>query len=403
MSNDIATAQNQKEITNIWQLDPKVTFLNHGSFGACPRAIAIRQNELRRELEAEPVNFMARRVPDLLDASRARVAQLVGARSKQIAFVTNATSAVNAVLRSLEFGPGDEILTTDHVYGGCRNAVEFIADRTGAKVVYAHIPFPIDDPSQATEAILAAVTPNTKLALIDHITSPTALVLPIAEIVSRLREKGVETLVDGAHAPGMVDLQLDKIGAAFYTGNCHKWLCTPKGAAFLHVREDFLSRIHALTVSFGYTADPSIRSRYLQEFDWPGTMDFTPWLCVGDAIEYLDTLLPGGLAAISARNHKLALEAQTMICGALQQKPACPDSMIGTMAAFCLPDMPGLPPSSHPAIDALSDLLRKEHGIVVPVNTCMAVSGRILRISVQLYNNLDHYLHLGDVLITLIR
>ncbi|MCA9661874.1 MAG: aminotransferase class V-fold PLP-dependent enzyme, partial [Myxococcales bacterium] len=207
-----------------WTLDPAITFLNHGSFGACPRVVLDAQQALREELEREPVRFFVRELPGRLDAARERLAAFVGADPADLVFVRNATEAVNAIVRSLDLQPGDHILTTDHAYNACRNVLEYVAERRAARVNVATIPFPIASPAQATAAILAAVTPQTRLALIDHVTSPTGLVLPIAEIVAALAERGVDTLVDGAHGPGMIDLDLEAIGAAYYTGNLHKWV-----------------------------------------------------------------------------------------------------------------------------------------------------------------------------------
>jgi len=234
-----------------WDLDPGVRFLNHGSFGACPRAVLEAQSRLQAELEREPVQFMARRLPSYLDDARESLASFVGAAASDLVFVPNATTGVNAVLRSLTFEPGDELLVTNHGYNACSNAARFVCERAGAEAKVAEIPFPLQSEQQVLDAILAVVTPKTRLALIDHITSPTGLVLPIARIVRELRERGVETLVDGAHGPGMLELNLDEIGAAYYTGNCHKWLCTPKGSGLLHVRRDLQDSVRPTVISHG--------------------------------------------------------------------------------------------------------------------------------------------------------
>ena len=194
-----------------WLLDPEIRFLNHGSFGACPRAVLERQSELRARLEAEPVRFFVHELEDLLDEARSRVAEFVGARPEDLGFVRNATSGVNAVLRSLSLRPGDELLLTDHGYNACRNVAEFVAERAGARVVVASIPFPLASEDEVVDAVLAATTERTRVALLDHVTSPTGLVLPIATLVRALDERGVDTLVDGAHAPGMLALDLEAL------------------------------------------------------------------------------------------------------------------------------------------------------------------------------------------------
>lgn len=392
------------EFARLWTLDPGISFLNHGSFGACPRAVLEHQQRLRERLEREPVTFLAREIEGLLDGARAALAGFVGAAPEDLVFVTNATSGVNAVLRSLAFRPGDELLTTNHAYNACRNALHFVAERAGARVVVAEVPFPIGGPGEAVAAILARVTPRTRLALIDHVTSPTGLVLPIAEVVAELAARGVDTLVDGAHAPGMLALDLGALGAAYYTGNCHKWLCTPKGAAFLWVRRDLQPAIRPLTISHGANSPRTDRSRFLLEFDWTGTGDPTAVLSIPEAIRYLGSLLPGGWPELRAENRAKVLAGREAIGERLGIPPPAPPEMIGSLGTLPLPGgSPVARGARDPfAIDPLQDALLERHRIEVPVFAWPSPPRRAVRISAQLYNRPEEYAALAEALATLL-
>ena len=362
----------------LWCLDPSIAYLNHGSYGACPRAVLERQRSLQLEMEREPVDFLSRELPGRLQSARSALARFVGAETADLVFVPNATTAVNAVLRSLEFAPGDEVLATSHTYAACRNALDDVASRTGARVVTAPLPFPVRSDDELIAAVMACVSPRTRLALLDHVTSPTALVLPIARLVRELRALDIETLVDGAHAPGMVPLALGELGAAYYTGNAHKWLCAPKGAAFLHVRSDRQRELHPTVISHGYGAGLQA------EFDWIGTFDPSAWLCVPAAIDYLGTLLPGGWPKLMAINRGLALEARADLCESLGIDPPCPESMIGSMASVVLPRAASGAAASRLEGDALTGWFR-DRGVETwlsrrPFN--------LLRVSAQLYNSI---------------
>jgi len=311
--------------------------------------------------------------------------------------VANATGGINAVLRALRFQPGDELLTTDHVYVACRNTLDFVADRTGARVIIATIPFPVGSPEEIVDAVLAKVTPRTRLALLDHITSPTGLILPIERLIAELARRSVETLVDGAHAPGMVPLDLRSLGAAYYSANCHKWLCTPKGSAFLWVRRDRQPDIHPLTISHGAKGDRPGRSRFRLEFDWTGTQDPTAWLTVPMAIEYLRGLVPGGWPALMARNRALALEARRILCNAVGSEPVCPDEMIGSLAAVRLPDNPTADRGWR-VRDPLQGRLFEGWGIEVPIMRWPGPPHRLVRVSAQLYNRPEQYARLAEAL-----
>jgi isopenicillin-N epimerase len=379
-----------------WQLDPDVVFLNHGSFGACPTRVLDYQTELRARLERQPLQFLARDLPELLDGARCDLAAFVGADPEELAFVPNATTGANTVLRSLDFGPGDELLITNHEYNACRNVLDFVAGRSGARVVVADLPFPIDGPDRAIDAVLALVTDRTRFVLVDHVTSLTGLVMPVEPLVAELSKRGIDVLVDGAHAPGMLPLDLSALGAAYYTGNCHKWLCAPKGAALLYVRHDRQDRIRPLTISHGANAPLEERSRFRLEFDWTGTRDPTPWLTVPEALRFLGSLLPGGWPELMEQNRNLAVEARTLLCERLGVPPACPDAMLGTLAS--VPLAPGDYTFTTTALefDPTEKVLRDEFGIEVPVFSCPEGPGPILRIAAQIYNSIEQYEYLGE-------
>lgn len=379
-----------------WDLDPAVTFLNHGSFGACPRAVLEHQSELRARMEREPVLFLHRELEGLLDEARATLGAFLGADPDDLALVLNATMGVNTVLRSLDFEPGDELLVTDQEYNACRNALEAVAGEFGAHVRIARVPFPLTDPAQVVASITAAITPQTRLLLVDLVTSQTGMVNPIADIVNAMTERGIDVLVDGAHAPGMVPLDLDRLGAAYFTGNCHKWLCAPKGAAVLHVRRDRQAAIRPLIVSHGANSPRTDRSRFRIEADWIGTLDPSPWLCIPTAIDFLRKLFEGGFDGLRAHNRALVLHGRKLLCEALGITPPCPESMIGSLASVPLPDAP---PGKAPLfLDSVQVALFEDHGIEVPVMHWPAPPARLLRISAQAYNHASEYAQLAAVL-----
>jgi isopenicillin-N epimerase len=380
-----------------WSLDPDIRFLNHGSFGACPRPVLAAQARYRERLERNPVGFLVRELPELQDAARTALARFVGAPETDLAFVPNATAGVNTVLRSFPLRAGDELLTTDHEYNACRNALDAAAAHCGARVVVAPVPFPVADAETIIAAILARATPHTRLALIDHVTSPTALVMPVAQLVRELEARGVATLIDGAHPPGMLALDLQQLGASFYTGNCHKWICSPKGAGFLHVRPDRQREIRPLAISHGANSPRTDRSRFQLEFEWTGTHDPTAWLCVPVAIDFLGSLLPGGWDELRSRNHELACAARRALCETLALEPPAPEALLGSMASVRLPEgARAIAAGDPPGEDPLEAELFAHHRIVVPVMRWPSPPLRLLRVSAQLYNHIDEYRELGS-------
>ena len=383
-----------------WLLDPGSIFLSHGAFGACPRRVLGVQNEWRERLERQPLQFLVRELETHLDDARRALADFIGAEADDVVFVPNATAGVNTVLRSLTFQPGDELLVTDYAYNACRNALEFVAERSGARAVVARMSFPFRDEEELVAPILSSVTPRTRLAMIDHVTSQTGVVMPVERLVSELKRRGVDTLVDGAHAPGTVPVNLKKLGAAYYTANCHKWLCAPKGAAFLHVAREKQNSIRPLVISNAANSRRADRSRFLIEFAWPGTWDPSACLSVREALRFLGSLLGGSWPEIMARNRALALAARKVLCAAMQINEPCPEEFIGALAAIPLPDaapdaLPRLPFNEYP----LQDILREKYEIEVPIISWPAPPKRLLRISAQLYNSLPQFERLATALV----
>jgi isopenicillin-N epimerase len=379
-----------------WLLDPAITYLNHGSFGATPRAVLAKQSELRAQMESEPVRFMVRELEPLLDEARQVLATFVGAEPAAIAFVANATAGVNAVLRSLDLDKHDQLLVSSHEYNASRNTLEYVAGLAGAKVVPVDIPFPIQSSDEVSDRIMERVTDRTRLLLIDHVTSQTGLIFPIARVIDALKQRGIDTLVDGAHAPGMFPLDLDALGAAYYTGNLHKWVCAPKGAAFLYVRANRRLGIRPVVISHGANSTRTDRSRFHLEFDWPGTLDPTAWLCVPAALQFMNAAVDGGWPEVMRRNHELALRARDLLCDRLGIDKPAPDDMLGSMAAVPLPD--GKPYVPTLFGEPLQDALFYERGIEVPIVPWPRQPKRVLRISAQLYNSIDDYAKLADAL-----
>lgn len=379
-----------------WLLDPDIVQLNHGSFGASPVPVLEAQDGWRRRLERNPTRFMVEEYEPALDDARARLASLVGADPTDLVFVSNATTGVSTVVRSLSFEPGDELLTTDHAYNACRNILDYAAARSGAEVVVAAIPFPLHSSSEAVQPILESVTTRTRFALIDHITSSTGLILPIEELVAPLEQLGVEVMVDGAHGPGMVPLDLGSMGCSYYTGNNHKWLCSPKGSGFLWARPGLAGALVPPIISHGWNDRRRSRARFHLLFDYLGSNDPSAHLAVPAAIDFLSSLHPEGINGLMARNRLLALKARDMLCDLLEIPPPAPDSMIGALASVPLPDSRGEP--TLETTDALTQILLDKHRIQVPVLLWPSWPRRFLRISAMSYNSMDHYERLVEAL-----
>ncbi len=382
------------KLRDLWMLDPKVRYLNHGGFGATPRAVLAHQNELRERMEREPSQFFFHYVGPELERARHALASFVNAGADDLAFVTNATTGVNLVLKNLELEPGDEIVTTNHDYPACRMALEDLAARLDLRLVVADLPLPLRDSDAVIQRILDATSSQTRLVLIDHVSSPTGVVMPVEKLVGKLEARGIDVLVDGAHATGMLELDVNAIGAAYYVGNLHKWLCTPKGTAFVHVRPDRQKGFRPLVISRGFPDTAGFR----RDHDWPGTYDCTGFLCISKAIETMGSMLPGGWPELRARNRAMACAARAYLCDALGLEPPAPESMLGALVTLPLPShLPATKQQPPPRFDPLSARLFAEHAIEVPVFTWSSPQ-RWFRVSAQLYNETSDYEALAAVL-----
>jgi len=379
-----------------YALDPSRITLNHGSFGACLKSTLARQNTLRAELEADPTGFFEHRFPVYLVETRARLASVLGADGEGMVFLTNATIGVSTVLHSLalkrHFASGDELLTTDHVYPACLNALAAFAERAGAKTVVAKVPFPLTSADDVERAVLDAVTDRTRLVLLDHVTSPTGLVFPIERLVKTLEARGIPVLIDGAHAPGMIPVDLRSLGASYYTANLHKWLSAPKAAALLWAREDRRADLRPLVVSHGHGQG------LMAEFDWTGTFDPTALFSVGAALDGFSELHPDGMAGVIRDGQAMALRAQATLCDALQIALPAPASMIGTLVSVPLPPLKEpLPPSLLPgAQDPDRIALEAALHTRVPFFPWPDARHRLLRLSLAPYVSDDDVLQVAD-------
>ncbi|GAB5496652.1 MAG: aminotransferase class V-fold PLP-dependent enzyme [Phycisphaerales bacterium] len=409
-----------------WRLDPDIVFLNHGSFGACPASVLEAQQAMRDRIEREPVRFFCQDLFDLTDRSRSAITRVIGGRPEDYVFLPNATQCVATVLDnalagiglegSRPLGPGDEILMNEHEYPACQNIVRRAAERVGAKVISPAMPW-LDGGDPVTsdllyEIIMNAVTERTRLCMFSLITSPTGLVMPAKRICTALRERGIATLVDAAHGPGAIDFDVDDVGATFLTSNCHKWLCSPKGSALLHVRAEHQQGFRPLALS-NYANAPEgtkQRSKFNLEFDYIGTDDPTARLAIADAVELVPKAAQKDWTEITAHNHDLVLAGRNALVRKLGTHIPTTDEVIGPLATVPLPDVPVSrldAVANRPTIysNALQDALVERHGVQVPVWVPSAYLGkpfdgkRYIRLSAQVYNIIEQYEYLADALI----
>lgn len=390
-------------LAHLWALAPTFVHLNHGSFGACPVAVLAAQTRLREQLEAEPTGFFLEVCPPLWQQALDTLARFLNAPVEGLTFLPNATAGVNTVLRSLPLQSGDEVLVLDQAYQACRNAVDAVCARAGAQVKVVALPFPPAGPDDIVERVLALAGPRTRLAMLDTVTSPTALRLPFERLTAELQGRGIDVLLDAAHGPGIVPLDLTALNAAYVTGNCHKWLCSPKGSAFLHVRADRRHAVRPLVVSHAYSAPLAGDRRFRAEFDWPGTQDPTPWLCIPAAIEHLGDSVDGGWRGLMANGTAMARQARDLLADALALDARVPDDMLAAMVTVPLPARADPRPRSVMEPDPLVRELLARWGIRAMVFDWPAHRARYLRVSLAPYNTLDEVRYLAGCLLDALR
>lgn len=378
------------DLADLFLLRPEVTYLNHGSFGACPRPVFEEYQALQRELEEEPVEFLFRRIDALLGPAREELAAFVGASANDLVYVSNATTGVNIVARSLLLGKDDEVLTTDHEYGAMNRMWRFVCARRGARYVECALPLPVASAEEIVERIWSAVTARTRVLFLSHITSSTALTMPVAALARRARDAGIVTLIDGAHAPGQIPLDIDALGADFYVANCHKWMMAPKGAAFVHARRPMQHLVKPLVVSWGREDTTPGPSSFVSELEWQGTRDIAPFLAVRAAIRFM---ADHDWDRVRAACRELVLEAREKIGALTGLEPITPDGedWFKQMSSIPLPQCD---------TQKLQRELFDRFGVEIP---CITWKDRpFVRISAQGYNTAADVNRLVDALSALL-
>ncbi len=373
-----------RALKDLFALEGDMVYLNHGAFGATPRRVSAAADHWRRQMERQPMRFMLRELPPALRAAADRLAARLGAQGEDLVFLENATSGVNAVLRSMALAPGDQVVVFDQGYPACVNAARWVCEQAGAELVSVPLPFPGASDQAIVDAVAAALGARVRLAVLDHITSGSAVVTPAAELVRLCRARGVPVLIDGAHVPGMLPLDLEALGADYYVGNCHKWLFAPKGCALLWTRPDRQADLRPAVISNG------LGLGYTDEFDWIGTRDHSPWLAITEALDLRDEL---GEAWIQQHNRDLVWQGAELLADAWGCELPVARDRAGSIIALPAPvELPG----TWEAAEALQDRIWDAHRVMVPG---FPIHGRVwVRISAQIYNTLDDYARLAEVL-----
>ncbi len=385
-----------KDYSHLFLIDPRSIALNHGSFGAVPLEIVNYQFSLIKRMESLTTKFFTRELPSLLEESLHVLTDFINAPYENTVFIKNATSAVNAVLNSIPFKKNDEIVTTNLIYASCRKTLEHISACKGVVVRQAEIPFPAHSDQKIFDTIMALVNNKTKLIFIDHISSETATVMPVEKIIEEASKAGIDTFIDGAHAPGMIPLDIKKLNPTYYTGNCHKWLYTPKGSAFMYVKSEKIDQMTPPVISNNFREGKSGVERFRNSFDWSATMDYSSFVCVGRTIKYLENEVEGGWREIMKRNHQLVISGRNTLSEILDTKNCIPDEMTGSMVTIKLGSKAVT--DKKTGLDVLQIELLDRYNVEALITTLYPTNERILRISAALYNNRADYETLLDKL-----
>lgn len=382
------------DVADLWMLDKNIVFLNHGSFGACPVPVLNEQLRFRKKLETEPLRFFVREYEEDYLRAQSALAEFTGCNAEDLVFVQNATIGINTVLKSLELKPDDEILFTNQIYPACRNTILFLNETKGIGFNEVKIKLPVSGKEEIINQILEGVNERTKIALIDHISSLPGMIFPVKEITEELHKRGVEVLIDGAHAPGMIPLNISEINPDYYTGNCHKWLCTPKGSALLYVNKNKQEKIHPLVTSRISLENGRYENDFQLEFSWQGTLDSSAFLTIPFAIEFLNSVNENGIQGLMKRNSELVYNAAEMICKEFEIPMPYPKEMTGSI--YGIPFLKDVLIKSDRINkrSQLQETLFFEYNIEVMVSYWEKAPDRLLRISAQAYNTFEQYEYL---------
>lgn len=395
-------SSNANPFKALWAIDPSLTFLNHGSYGAVPRSVGEYRASLLARMEWDAVRFYKVDLERLMDQWRHRMGGFIGCAAKDLAALPNATIAIATAIHNTDWKTGDEVLLTDHEYMSGVNELRRLEQTVGIKIVWAAIPFPIQSPKQILDSVFEKLTNKTRMVMVSQITSSTSLIFPVAEIIAECNRRGIEVLLDGTHAPGQIPVNVRELDATYFVGSGHKWISAPKGTGFMYVHPSKQEGFRPLSISSrGHKIRPE-RALFLRDFDYVGTDDYSKVLAMTASLDFYDTVVPGGWDEVMATNHNMVIKGRDLLCRELADfgvMATAPDHMTGSMTTLLLPEPP-LDLVNRPTQydDALQDKLVDKHSVVAPIWRLTADNRRVMRISAQLYNSIEEYQVLADAL-----